>query len=102
MGITKHYLKSKPQCKCTFRLPKAAAPDAQTVHLVGDFNCWQTDALPMKRLKNGDFKVEMHLPSGCSYQYRFLIDNHYWENDWDADDYAPIPEYQIENSVIAL
>ncbi len=53
MSLEKRCLKTRPVTKVTFRLPPAAAPDADMVHLVGDFNEWCTDATPMTRLKNG-------------------------------------------------
>lgn len=102
MSIKKRYLKSKPICKCTFTLPKKAAPNAETVNLVGDFNSWSLDSTPMKRLKSGDFKLEMDLDAGQRYQYRYLIDGEIWENDWNADDYVPVPDLAVENSVVQL
>ena len=33
MSIKKQYLKSKDRCKVSFRVPKAAAPGAKTVHI---------------------------------------------------------------------
>jgi len=102
MSIKKRYLKSKPICKCTFTLPKDAAPKAETVTLVGDFNGWSHEKTPMKRLKTGDFKLEMDLEAGQQYQYRYLIDGRVWENDWEADDYVPVPELAVENSVVRL
>ncbi|GGX59478.1 isoamylase early set domain-containing protein [Saccharospirillum salsuginis] len=102
MSIKKRYLKSKPICKCTFTLPKDAAPKAETVTLVGDFNDWSREKTPMKRLKTGDFKLEMDLEAGQQYQYRYLIDGRVWENDWEADDYVQVPELAVENSVVRL
>lgn len=102
MSIKKRYLKSKPVCKCTFVLPKDAAPKAESVALVGDFNGWSPESTPMKRLKSGDFKLVMELTTGQQYQYRYLIDGEVWENDWEADAYAPVPELAVENSVISL
>lgn len=102
MSIKKRYLKSKPVCKCTFVLPKDAAPNAKLVNLVGDFNSWSLDGTPMKRLKSGDFKLELNLDAGQSYQYRYLIDGEVWENDWAADDYVSVPALAVENSVVQL
>ena len=101
MAVTKRYLKDN-KCKCTFRLPKKAAENATDVHLVGEFNQWSTDSLPMTKLKNGDFKVELTLESGRDYQYRFLIDQDTWENDWEADAYVPAEGTGSENSVIKV
>lgn len=102
MSLKKRYLKSKPVCKCTFTLPKDAAPKADKVTLVGDFNGWETDSTPMKRLKTGDFKLELELETGQAYQYRYLIDGEHWENDWQADEYLPAPGLPVENSVVRV
>ena len=101
MSLEKRSLKTRPVTKVTFRLPQAAAPDADKVHLVGDFNGWRTDATPMKRLKNGEFKVTVDLEAGREYQFRYLIGDDTWENDWEADKYVP-NEFGTEDSVIVV
>ncbi len=100
-GIRKQYLKSRPACKVTFRLPREAAPDAQKVCIVGDFNNWDKGAAVMKRLKSGDFTITMELETGREYCYRYLIDAAKWENDWWADSYRPNP-YGNDDSVVVL
>ena len=102
MAIKKKFLKTKPICKCTFSLPKDAAPEATRVALVGDFNNWQPESHELKQLKTGDFKLEVDLETGREYQFRYLIDGEFWENDWQADDYIPVPEFGTDNSVVAL
>jgi len=100
--IKKKYLKSRPICKVTFRLPKKAAKSAETVHLVGEFNHWDTTATPMKKLKSGDFTVTLDLGIKQEYQFRYLIDKTDWENAWSADKYSPSPVGNVENSVIVV
>ena len=102
MSLKKQYLKSRPVCKVTFRLSKEAAPEAAQVHLVGDFNNWLTSETPMKRLKSGDFTVTLDLPVNQSYQFRYLIDQNVWENDWQADQYVPSGIAANENSVVVV
>ncbi|MBI4826952.1 MAG: isoamylase early set domain-containing protein [Nitrospirae bacterium] len=87
--IKKQYLKGKPECKVTFKLPKEAAANAKSVSIVGDFNGWDANKSPMKRLKNGDFTVNISLPCNNEYRFRYLINNERWENDWFADKYIP-------------
>jgi len=99
-GFTKQFLKNG-KCKVTFRLPQAAAPDAQTVAIAGDFNNWDSTASPMTRLKNGDFKIIMNLDSGKEYRFKYLIDGHRWENDWCADKYMR-NDFGAEDSVLVL
>ncbi len=102
MSLKKQYLKSRNGCKVTFRLPKNAAPDAKTVHIVGEFNGWSTVKTPMRRLKNGEFTVVIELVPGRSYQFRYLIDQNRWENDWKADEYVKSDFGDCENSVVAV
>ena len=106
MSLKKQFLKSKPVCKVTFRLPAEAAKDANTVHIVGDFNGWDIYATPMKKLKNGSFTVTLDLETdpetNKEYQFRYLIDENTWENDWSADKYVPTPFGNAENSVVVV
>ena len=89
MSLKKQYLKTTGLCKVTFSIPKEAAGAASRVHLVGDFNDWNRDTTPMKRLKNGSFTVTLTLAPNKEYQFRYLVDGHRWENDWHADKYVP-------------
>ncbi|RMG67306.1 MAG: glycoside hydrolase [Nitrospirae bacterium] len=100
-GIKKQYLKSRPVCKVNFRLPKEAAPDAKKVTIVGEFNNWDKESTPMKRLRNGDWTVTLELETGREYRYRFLIDGEKWENDWYADRYQPNP-FGCDDSVVKV
>lgn len=100
MSLKKQYLKSKPVVKVTFRLHKDAAPDAENVALVGEFNDWNIYATPMDRLRDGSFKTVMELEPGRAYEYRYLIDETTWENDWDADRYVRSAYGNSDNSVV--
>jgi 1,4-alpha-glucan branching enzyme len=99
-GIKKQYLKSGPMCNVTFRLPKDAAPDARSITIVGDFNNWNKSETPLKRLKNGDFKLTLKLPCNREYRFRYLIDANRWENDWFADKYISNPHGSDDSLVI--
>ena len=89
LGIKKQYLKSNGSCNVTFRLPKEAAPDAQVVTIVGDFNNWNLTENQMKKLRNGDFKATLKLHHDKDYRFRYFIDSSRWETDWCADKYVP-------------
>ena len=102
MSLKKQFLKSRPICKVTFRLPREAAKAAKIVHVVGEFNNWDVYATPMKFLKNGSFTVTIDLEQGREYQFRYLIDETSWENDWDADKYLPSHFGNCENSVVVV
>lgn len=101
-GIRKKYFKTKKVCSVTFVLPGLAAPSASIVCIVGDFNNWSINSHPMKRLKSGDFTICLELEPGRHYQYRYLIDDFRWENDWQADSYVTSPYGDSENSVVIV
>lgn len=98
-GIEKRFLKIRPVCKVTFRLPAEAAPEAETVCVMGEFNNWSRDATPMKRQRNGSFSVSVDVEIGRAYRFRYLIDGWKFENDWAADRYEANP-YGGEDSVV--
>ncbi len=100
-GITKEYTKSRNLCKVTFILPGEAALKAQQVAIVGDFNNWSKTNTSLSKMENGDFTVTLDLETGKEYRFRYLIDNHRWENDWCADKYLAGP-YGVEDSVVCV
>lgn len=100
MSLKKKFLKSKPICKVTFRLPKSATNGAQKVVVLGDFNDWDKEtAYPMKETKEY-FTATIDLATDQEYQFRYLIDGETWENDWEADAYVESP-LGVENSVVS-
>ncbi len=101
-GIRKEYLNNGEACAVTFTLPKVAAPDAKSVCIVGDFNNWNIRTHPMKKVKNGDYVVTLELKPGREYQFRYLIDESKWENDWNADKYVKNPYGDSDNSVVSV
>ena len=100
MAFKKQYLKSKAVCKVTFKLSKQEAKQADSVRLVGEFNDWDLMSTPMKKLKDGSFTTTINLPKDAAYQFRYLLNNTDWENDWDADSYIPSPMSLDDNSVV--
>jgi len=102
MGIRKQFLKNKPVCKVTFKIPEKVGNAVQKAHVVDEFNAWSTSATPMKRLKTGAFSATIELEKDRSYQFRYLLGQSHWENDPDADDHLPTPFGDSKNSVINL
>jgi hypothetical protein len=56
----------------------------------------------MKKSRNGDYTIKLELEPGREYQFRYLIDNCVWENDWHADKYVKNPYGDSENSVVIV
>jgi 1,4-alpha-glucan branching enzyme len=84
----------------TFEFPGASR--TKSVHLVGDFNNWNETATPMQRKGRGDiWKVRIELNKGHEYQFRYLVDQTSWHNDWHADRYIP-NIHGSDNSLIVV
>lgn len=69
----------------TFSLPSTIW--AESIHLVGDFNNWNTVNTPL-HLGEHEWSVSLELQTGNIYRYRYLIDGTEWNNDWHADGYV--------------
>lgn len=75
---------------------------AEQVHLVGDFNDWDTMATPMRHdPAQAAWTVTVQLAPGRSYRFRYLLDGREWLNDWQADDFVENP-YGSYDSVVDL
>lgn len=101
MSIKKQYLKSKPECKVTFKAQKQLVKDAQKVFISGDFNNWEAQELEMKKMKSGECSISLNLPVGQEYQYKFVIDGDRWESDTEADKLVE-NEFSGLNSVVIV
>lgn len=99
MAITKALSKDRKKCKVTFTLPAQAAPSAKVVKVVGDFNNWNWSKGVKLSKSAKEFRGQLDLEPGQRYEFRYLIDNKIWGNDWKADEYAPTP-FGVDNSVV--
>ena len=94
--LKKRRFKKQNVVKVTFVLPPEV--EAEIVHLVGEFNDWQTSHA-MRRQKDDSWRITLDLEPGREYQFRYLVDGQRWLNDPEADKYVPNP-YGDENSVV--
>ncbi|MFH1857279.1 MAG: PilZ domain-containing protein [Candidatus Omnitrophota bacterium] len=76
-----------------------SAPQAGAVSLVGDFNHWDPDKHPMKKMRDGTWRIALHLPPG-SYQYQFYVDGVFCM-DPDAKAHTP-NAFGTENALIEV
>jgi len=84
----------------TFALP--ASVWAERVNLVGEFNDWDTEAMPMTRSRaDADWRATVELEAGRRHRFRYLVDGKEWLNDWHADDYVE-NAYGSDDSVVDL
>ena len=90
----------KTSVRVIFELPADVAEDG--VSVVGDFNNWSPDEGQMDYIKTRDvWKKGVSFEPGETHEFRYVLDGSTYENDEDADGYAPNP-YAGENSVLEL
>lgn len=97
--LKKTLTKSGKTCRVTFSVPSEV--EAQEVCLCGDFNDWSPSSHPMKRRKDGHYSTSITLATGQDYRFRYLLDGERWENDWEADAYAP-NDFGSEDSLVQV
>jgi 1,4-alpha-glucan branching enzyme len=102
MSIKRTFQANKGSYKLTFSLPVAAATNATTVQLLGDFNNWDVKKAPVMKKGKEEYSIQIELASPNTYQFRYLIDGNRWQNDFSADSYVPSPFGGADNSVIIL
>jgi 1,4-alpha-glucan branching enzyme len=98
MAIKKQFIKTKPVVKVTFTVD---AKQANTAAVVGDFNNWNVKDGELSKLKNGTFKGVFDINKEASYEFRYLIDGAF-VNDDQADSYRWNEFAGAENSVLEL
>jgi hypothetical protein len=92
--LEKKFVKTKNTCKVTFQLPESI--EAKKALVAGDFDGWQ--GTPLKKVK-GVWKTTLDLETGREYQFRSLVNDAEWYNDWNADKYVP-NNIDGDNSVV--
>jgi len=100
MGLKKSFSKDKTKCTVTFTVSPEAAQGAKQINIAGDFNSWSSTITPLTKAADGSFSVKLELDVNREYQFRYLLDNSRWENDWNADKYVPAPYSNADNSVV--
>jgi len=97
--LTKKYTRDKKTCNVMFVLSDEVG--AKNVVLQGDFTGWEKAPIKMRHYKDGNFKITVPLETGKRYRFRYLLDDNRWENDWEADAYAP-NDFGSEDSVVEV
>jgi hypothetical protein len=87
----------------TFSLPAEALQGATEVFLLGDFNNWNPENAPkLEKQPDGSYKTATQLEEGKTYQYRFLLNDGRWVNDYHAQKYVPVAGLYVDNCVITV
>lgn len=89
--------------KIIFKLPAEAVEGATEALLLGDFNNWSEEkAIGLERQEDGSYRTIVQLEAGRTYQYRFLLNDGRWVNDYNAQNYVPVSGFYIDNCVITV
>jgi len=75
------------------------APEARKVCIAGKFNAWDTSSTPMKKGKDGTWRIKLKLPPG-EYEYKYFVDGA-WVSDLKCPELAPNP-FGTNNCVISV
>lgn len=73
------------------------APDAQSVHVAGDFNDWKLDDSSVMKREDGTWKIKVNLVPG-RYRYRFVKDGE-WIEDPSNTNRAMNPYGQMDSLI---
>jgi chromosome partitioning protein len=78
----------------------ALYPQARVVQIAGDFNNWQPEKTPMRKVKSdGLWQVKLPLAAG-TYRYRLVVDGQ-WMHDPHNKETEPNPYGEL-NSVLHI
>ena len=93
--LKRQNLKKEKKVKITFVVPA----DSPAAYVAGDFNQWDTEALPLRKRSNGTCSASVELNPGAKYAFRYVSNNGDWMNEENADGYEP-NEHGTENCVV--
>ncbi|MEY3018636.1 MAG: hypothetical protein RL336_1771 [Pseudomonadota bacterium] len=93
--LSKKFFKTKPETEVVFEFSR---DDVTSAKLAGDFNGWTPEEMKFDK-KSGSFKLKLRLPTEAEYQFKYLLNDAEWENDYAADAYIP-NDQGTENSVV--
>lgn len=97
-------LKKGDKYTVTFRIPCEELPEdviASQINIVASFNNWSIFETPMKVADGVGWEAVVKLKPG-RYEFRYLINDNYWYNDWSADGYEPNRLQNADNCILIL
>lgn len=75
------------------------APEAKKVCIAGKFNAWNTSSTPMKKGRDGTWRIKLSLSPG-KYEYKYFVDGA-WTSDLSCSELVPNP-FGTENCVVSV
>ena len=102
--VIKSFSKKSGKYKVKFQIPCEQLPAdimASQINIVASFNNWSITETPMKVADGIGFEKEVSLNPG-RYEFRYLINDQHWYNDWEADGYEPNRLQNADNCILVL
>jgi 1,4-alpha-glucan branching enzyme len=65
------------------------APESKKIYIAGTFNDWNTKSMPMKKDKDGTWRIMIKLSPG-RYEYKYIVDGT-WAQDCPGAELVPNP-----------
>lgn len=75
-------------------------PEAETVHIAGQFNDWQPDDIELRKDEDGVWRTSLSLEPGA-YEYKFIVNGKDWIEDPGNPDRVADP-YGGHNSLLTV
>jgi predicted flap endonuclease-1-like 5' DNA nuclease len=90
--------------KVSFRLAAEFVADASEGILLGDFNNWNPEeGVQLQKKEDGSMEAEIALVSGRTYQYRYLLNDGRWVNDFSGTTtWVEVHGNFVENNVVEV
>ena len=87
--------------KVTFKLPSEFVANASAGVLLGEFNNWNhEEGVQLKKEEDGSMLAEVALTAGKSYQYRYLLNDGRWVNDYNTTTWSDVSGNAVENCIV--
>lgn len=102
--VIKSYSKKSGKYKVKFQIPCEQLPEdvtASQINIVASFNNWSITETPMQVADGIGFEKEVSLNPG-RYEFRYLINDQHWYNDWEADGYESNRLQNADNCILVL
>lgn len=89
--------------KVTFTLPSEFVANAAEGILLGEFNNWNpAEGIQLQKREDGSMIAELSLIAGKTYEYRYLLSDGRWVNDYSGTTISQIYGNVVENCVLTI
>lgn len=89
--------------KILFTLPSELVAGATEGVLLGEFNNWNpAEGIHLEKKEDGSMIAELALTAGKTYEYRYLLSDGRWVNDYSGTAFSEVYGYPVENCVLTV